>query len=544
MKVPWVTLVAAVCVTAAFSVAFIERWFPLGLPGQWEWARYGIWDPPVTSWFALFPAGLSAIALAAWTGWALARVETSRSRFLALALTGVMFWGALFQMFLEVTAPIGLQKWAALYHGAHAAARGDFEDIASVLRGYAATIADYEPNHCSANPVGWVLVYRALLSFYDTHPEIANLVWQAESDEMAWALRNTIAGGTPLADQAAITTVAFANRFVALLLPLPLAWLVGQRHGRRAAVSAAALAMVIPVAPLLAPWQDTIYATWATLIWALTCYASERRSWLAAGAAGCLIGVGMIFALSFLVVAALAVLFVAIRAVQGIRPSLSAIAAVLAGWVMALGGFVLAGHLPWETWSVNLAKNHQFNLWSGCTYGAWALINPVELAIAMGVPVSVYLLARVAGECRRAAGSRRSAQPVSDLARPAVKRPIDALMLAWLAIVALLDLAGTNRGEVCRLWYFLMPVGAALAIEGLDLADRRGRAVVASLILLQAIECALLSREVVLVWTNTPHDTFEAYLKPGNKTWSRLRRLSDDEFQRRQTVPSSEPAPR
>lgn len=551
---PLVTLIAAIGVTAAFSVAFVQRWFPLGVPDQWEWARYGTWDPPLTSWPALIPAGVCAIALAAWTFWALGRLETARPVFMVTALTGVVVFGALFQMFLEVTAPTGLQKWASLYHGFRVAAREDFDDVGEVLRDHARIVADYEPDHCSANPVGWILVYRALLSFFDAHPEAANAVWQTEPEEIAWALRNKVfAGGTPLADHATISTVAAANRILALLVPLPLAWLVGQRHGRRAAVAAAAISMVIPVATLFAPYHDTIYATWSTLIWSLACHASQRRSWVAAGTAGCLVGLGMIFSLSFVVVGALAALFVAIRGFQGARPTGAAVVAALAGWAAVLGVFASFGHLPWETWSVNLAKNHEFNVWSGCSYGAWVLVNPLELAVSMGVPVSVYLLARLAGECSRGAARLgrlrpKSAKTFGGLGSPphqdsapqlaeATRCRLDALLVAWLTIVMLLDLAGTNRGEICRLWYFLMPVGAALAIESLDFARRRVRAVLAALVLLQAFECAVLSRELVLLWLNTPHDAFETYLTPGNTTWSRFRRLSDAEFQRRQEKP-------
>lgn len=552
LRLSWLTLLTAICVTSAFLVAFVQRWFPLGLPGQWEWARYGPWDPPLTSWPALIPAGLCAMGLAAWTFWALGRVETTRPVLLVVSLAGVVVIGAVFQMFLELTAPTGLQKWAALYYGFRVAARDDFDDVDGVLRDHARMIADYEPDHCSANPVGWILVYRALLSFFDAHPEAATVVWQTEPEEIAWALRNKIpAGGTPLADHATITTVAAANRFMALLGPLPLAWLVGQRHGRRAAVAAAALAMVIPVATLLAPYHDTVYATWATLIWALACHASNRKSWAAAGAAGCLVGLGMIFSLSFVVVGALAALFVTIRACQGARPTGASVAAAVAGWAAVLALFASVGHLPWETWSVNLAKNHEFNVWSGCSYAAWVLVNPLELAVSMGVPVSVYLLARLAGEFGRSTQSRAVCQgnPVAksggEFAGPgslsqevqAPRRRLDALLVAWVAIVTLLDLAGSNRGEICRLWYFLMPVGAALAIEGLDFANRRARAVLAALVLWQALECAVLSRELALLWLNTPHDAFETYVAPGNKTWSRFRRLSDEEFQRRQAAP-------
>ncbi|HEX5447415.1 MAG TPA: hypothetical protein VFW87_26610, partial [Pirellulales bacterium] len=280
----WLLLIATLA-TVAFLMAFIGRWFPLGVPGQWHWGRLDAWDPPITSWPALLPAACFATGLVAWVHWALGRVEQSSRRFFALAVVGVILLGAGFQLFLEITAPIGLRKWALLYYGFRETARHDFSGPHDVLRRHAQQVATIGPSHASANPAGWIFTYRSLMTFYESHPGIAEMIWRREPQEIAWMLRELGGvGGVSAADHATIVTVAFGSRFLALLLPLPIAWLVAQRSGRAAALAAAAFSLLIPVASLLAPNVDTVYPTFATLIWALSYTSVRNGSWPAAGA--------------------------------------------------------------------------------------------------------------------------------------------------------------------------------------------------------------------------------------------------------------------
>lgn len=517
MRHRWLLFIA-IAATALFVAAFIGRWFPLGVPDQWHWDRLGPWDPPVTPWIAFLPAACFAGGLVAWVLWTLGRVEQASRRFFLAAIAGVTVLGGGFQLFLEIAAPISLQKWGMLFYGAHAAARYGFSDPGNVLRDHAKAIATFEPNHVSVNPVGWVLVYRSLLTFYDSHPAATEWMWRCEPHELAWAIREIGGvGRTPLADHASITTVALTSRLLALLAAWPVAWLSAQRFGRSAAVVAASMTLLVPVASLLAPVVDTVYPTFAALIWALSYRAARTRSWWMAGLAGALIGVGMLFSLCFLVVAALAALMVAVLAAQGTRPSAASLVAAPVGWLLPLAAMALCGHWVWDTWRVNLEKNHEFNAFSGCSYAVWAGVNPLEFAIALGIPATVFLLARAGRSAGSLAGLRRA----------------DPLWAAWAAIVLLLDLAGMNRGEVCRLWYFLMPVGAAMAIEWLPFAAKQTRGVVACLLVLQAVECAVLSRELLIISPWPTHDTFETYLHKDNGKWMRLRRLQPEEFRRR-----------
>jgi hypothetical protein len=73
------------------------------------------------------------------------------------------------------------------------------------------------------------------------------------------------------------------------------------------------------------------------------------------------------------------------------------------------------------------------------------------------------------------------------------------LLCSWAAILAVLDLNGTNRGEACRLWLFMMPIAALLAVEWLPLLARWFRPTIAALLVLQALNCVVLDRDLVLV---------------------------------------------
>jgi hypothetical protein len=550
---------AAVLATAAFGVGFHYRWFPLGVPGELEAPRLGTWDVPVASWPAMLPAVVVAVAMAAFVVWSLGWIGSARRQAFILSLVGCVALGGVFQFFLEIAAPYGLQKWAVLHHGARAAARLKFNDVSGVLQNHALVAEELEPNHVSANPAGWIVIYRALLSFFDGHPRLAQAVWDLEPHEIAWALQQNFP--TPLPDQAAIAVVALLSRLAAVAVGLPVAWLARQRFGRSAALAACAMANLVPAVPLLAPAVDTVYPTFAALIVALSYFASERRSTRAAGAAGGLVAVGMFFSLCFLVVAGLCGLMVALRAVAGHRPTVRSMLAAGSAWLAVVALFAATlDHRVWESWSINLAKNHEFNANCGCSYGVWVGVNLLELAVAMGIPATVFLLFSLplpTGEGRGEGTSPgRQIQPFSNRPHPrgepnspsnrphpsplpegegtTVRRPQSmALVAAWLAIVVCLDLSGTNRGEVSRLWLFLMPLGAALAAEWLDTASRRGRAVLGMLLLLQAFNCVLLARELVLLWPSAPRQIQEQYLgRPGGK-WASYRRLSDEEIRRR-----------
>lgn len=573
-----ISVIFAAPATAAFAVAFHFRLFPLGVPGELEIARLSKWDVPSASWAAMLPAAGAAGALVLVVARALPNLRSAKRSTFILTLAACMALGSLFQLALEIAAPHGLQRWAVLYHGFRTGAAVKFSNVSDVLKNHARAIASMPPSHVSANPAGWIVVYRSLLDFFTAHPDIARMTWNIEPHEIAWQLRATtgLKGATP-ADHATITTVAIGSRIVAWLIGLPVGWLAAMRFGRPAAVASTGAVYLLPVAASLAPGHDTVYPTFAALAVALSYRATWSpaadgglRSRAAAFAAGIIVGTGLLFSLCFLVVAMLCVLMVAFRTIGELRPTawIAALAAIfMLGVLLAAIMLPVAfGHHAWESWAVNLAKNHEFNAYCGCTRWKWLLVNMLEFGGAMGVPAAVFLIGRTCTGLRL--GRRPAADGNVDVngngdARRR-SRTDRSLLAAWLLTVAALDLAGTNLGEVSRLWLFLMPIGLLLAVEWVDFGSnptrqpgqsvafprlrvgllrdgahcgQGSRQIVVAFLLLQAFNCILLARELVLLWPVMPKQTQEQYSgarwTAGEKTWREYRRLSDWEIARR-----------
>ncbi|HET6882574.1 MAG TPA: hypothetical protein VFI31_20575, partial [Pirellulales bacterium] len=424
--------------------------------------------------------------------WSAQWVETcSWWRFVAaVAVCGTL--AALFQFFLEVACPHGLQKWAMLQsysaNGFHDAALFYADDLPAFLQNHAEVIEKERPHHFSVNPPGWVMVYGALMNWFADHPRAARAVLDCAPREMGWRLRQMFgARGVPVHEQATTALIAAVSRLLCFLGALPAAWLAAERWGRRASLAAASAVLMLPVEPLFAPRCDTFYPTIALTVLALSHYAWDRRSWLAAALAGLVLGVGTFFSMCFFTIGAFAIFYVAAQWwTTGKRPALAATCAAPLCWLAVVGVVFLAGHNSFATWAVNVAKNREFNQLYRQSYGAWTVVNLLEFFWAIGLPLVVFLAGRLA-----------------------LVRRFDPLLAAWVAVLLLLDLSGTNRGEACRLWQFLMPFAALFAVEWLPQLGRWFRPTLSALLILQALNCVLLDRNLILLTDLEPSRAFQ-----------------------------------
>lgn len=117
-------------------------------------------------------------------------------------------------------------------------------------------------------------------------------------------------------------------------------------------------------------------------------------------------------------------------------------------------------------------------------YWTYLLYNLYDFFLFAGIPVAVCFLAHSAARAR-----------LSRIGVVQGERAQDALVLTWLAVLVGLDIVGITRGEVGRLWLFLMPVvlligvGAFVARRGptwLFLGTLGVQTLVMSLVLLTA----------------------------------------------------------
>jgi hypothetical protein len=127
---------------------------------------------------------------------------------------------------------------------------------------------------------------------------------------------------------------------------------------------------------------------------------------------------------------------------------------------VALFGFAAPCAVVMTVWRVNLPVVWMQNIHNHAafydrfprTYWKWLLVNPIEFAIAAGIPLFVLALWAVFSEMQRRLIARGLPDVVS--AGPGV---IIGHVGSWLLTIGLLWLSGKNSGEVARLWIFLMP---------------------------------------------------------------------------------------
>jgi len=216
--------------------------------------------------------------------------------------------------------------------------------------------------------------------------------------------------------------------------------------------------------------------------------AWRRRSAALALVAGVVMAVGMFFSFAFIAVGVWAVVWAGL----GLRASKDRRATargLLAGAAVALVGFGIAylclylatGYKPVAVARAALAAHRDVTtVEAGRTYWKWVFMNLGETAIFAGLPL---VLAAVwsGGALRR---------------DPELGR-WRCFLLSWVIVFGLLDISGTIRGEVGRIWLFLL-WPAAIAAAPLLSRSRNRAIVVTALVLLQVCQAILMRTHLTM----------------------------------------------
>ncbi|MSR60419.1 MAG: hypothetical protein EXS05_22730 [Planctomycetaceae bacterium] len=533
----WIALVGLT------SVAIGLVWFtdlPLGVPGEWEWSR-----APATTPLALTFATLAIAAVGylgfVWLG--ARRVDRSGTRERLLWLAGLWLAGFVWIWMAQEAAPEGYQLsktvWVLYFRGPSgyfAEARDDNRPLAVFLEDYERRVREGDVLHIGTHPPGLILVFRALLTLARASPELSDAVLATEPESVRSsfeALRQTNpANSLPLqrAEEAALWLAALLALALAALTVCPLYGLLRCRHSAKASWLATAFWPAVPAVAVFLPKSDAWFGCLTALVLWLWSTGVNRDSRLRCTMAGLTLWLGMLFSLAFLAVGFLAAVGtfwnrrwpyhshssrteVAPRGEgrgakgEGQNHSLPSYAAIVPadsslrtlGWcvVRAALGFGIPSLILrlWgginliSVWWINLGNHAGFYREYPRTYWKWLLVNPIEFAVAAGIPLAALAIAAMIRQWR-ALGPSACGPPV-------------ALLATW----GLLWLSGKTMGESARLWLLLVPgliwaVGPAFEADdslpstdssGDRAAIRRGLAALA----VQLISCGALVSRIV-----------------------------------------------
>ncbi|HUU53902.1 MAG TPA: hypothetical protein VMY87_03190 [Armatimonadota bacterium] len=468
-------LMAAGSATVAFGVALAAGWEP-GLRGEWVWRENVL---PVRMWSAL----AAGIALAVVSGVLCRGRAWETMRPLGRALSLVLLILIVFAFQVAMLNAVGV-PWvtpgayivspnATTYFGVAL----DVRDPADWIARYPELLATL-PYHAATHPPGFVLFFLAI------QRASAALIGQPSPQlaELATGYSDLFGLGLAPPDAAAAVASALAIALVGALGLLPLYFLARRLSDPGVAICSTCLAAGMPGLLLLASSPDLIVMALTVLALCLGYCAWRGKSALLELLAGLTVAAGVFFSLGFALVGAWAALWIVFGALgsgdrrPAVRRALAAGAVGLVGFAaFYLALYLLYGYHPVAVAVKALSAHRGVTAVEGArTYWKWVLMNPVECALFAGLPLMVAAL-----WSWRALGDAQHCR-------------LRAFLISWLVLFALLDVSGAVRGEVGRIWLFLLWPAALAAGAGLASGPERRGSAVALLILLQVVQVVLM----------------------------------------------------
>ena len=453
---------------------------PLGIAGEWKWGRHVV-EASSAIWSVLVASGLLIVGLGfAWWGdlCPAKRLETcslKQTRNVGWLVGLVVFGFCWLWMITALTNPnLGLGRGPLLLnsHGAtgyFSQARDNINESAEFLATYEDLVSGRKTGqrdeyHIGTHPPGLTMLYLGLLKITNNRPTLNEFVRSTEPRSVDDAQR--MITRTELAHRRRHTTshaavlwlASLLTIFVTSLTVVPLYHWLRVTEDRIVAWRVCCFWPLVPAVAIFFPKSDLLFpciGMAAACCWRV---AWNRRSLWLALLSGAILFFGMTLSLAFLPVGVLMAVQSLLDGWPGKRtPQLSdddpsttettrwrSIAMLL--MVGALG-FLLPVLLCWWQFDLNLLSVWRWNFLNHKlfyerhprSYAGWMLRNPLELAFAVGLPITLAALWGTFHSLRQ------------ELSRWI--QGVPAIAFVW----TLLWLSGKTSGEAARLWIFLTP---------------------------------------------------------------------------------------
>ncbi|MEZ6064283.1 MAG: hypothetical protein R3B90_00925 [Planctomycetaceae bacterium] len=462
--------------TAASLVLLWGTGVPLGVPGEWEWPRLSYSDHGIA--LAAIMVGLSAAAYVGFAWLAERGLESAGRLGMFLRLMGlvVVGFGWLWGVQGAAIDGIGLGKssYVLFYPGPSGyfwRARYVETSLPTLLSGYEELLAERDYLHIGTHPPGLIAGWWLLLDVCHQSPGLVAAAEATMPESVANSfelIRSSVRrDGREFnrADAACLWIGILGTQGLAALTVVPLYLWLRLRASRRVAWWTVLFWPLVPAVAVFLPKSDVLFPC----LGMLTAW-SWRWAWLRGHLwpgllAGLTFAAGMLLSLAFLPIAALIGVQTLCdgwpgsgRGDAGVKPpdaganprgpvrwslvSLLLVAGLI-GFALPVAGMLRAGVNLLNVWRLNFENHALFYDHNVRTWWKWVLVNPLELALAVGVPV--LSIAIVSGMTSRP----RSRFDWSGLRSSGGL----AVAIVW----GLLWLSGKNMGEAGRLWICLMP---------------------------------------------------------------------------------------
>lgn len=337
----------------------------------------------------------------------------------------------------------------------YVATAAEIDDLDDALRRFPELMATFDNEHARTHPPGFVAAHWLTERALRAAPSLAETLARPPT---LWRCTDLWVLARPPETAATLLVWAWLPPLLASLTVIPTYKLARRWTGARPAQLAALLTSMLPALSIFVPTPDQIFAflgMWSLLLLVIGLQESRR---------GMVIAAGLIVSLMTLLSlgnAAWAGLLGVYAVMWTMWPTSMARTTVLArkslGEIVVVFGLSVAslwliywivwGVAPWTIAQVGLGQHYEL-VTSLRRYDWWLGYNILDFFLFAGPPVFVGLLWRVVESVRK---------------KDIFENDAGRMALLLVLMLAGINLAGSTRGEVGRLWLLFMPVAAVVA---------------------------------------------------------------------------------
>jgi hypothetical protein len=472
-------LVAALSLVALASA--LACGLPIGIPGQWIWRRNELPLNPL-----VMVAALAAGAAFALLAWMLTRRDWEGMGRARRALWLALLVLVVFAMQTALLNAIGV-PWSSPGAIIASPKATTYFGVSLEVKELLPWLAHYQevmprlPYHAQTHPPGVVLFFSAVRRATAGVVPAGSPYWSALAKQYEF-----FGIGPTAADAAAAVVSAFLIAFIGALGLIPIYLLAANLVADRVALYTALLAGTVPTLLLLGASPDLLLFTLtATTMWlAYVAWRLMRPG--PALLAGLVFGLGTFLSLGLLVVAGWLALLALVGMLRrsdrraALRQFIPVAAAGAGGFLaLYLALFLALGYHPIAVAREALFAHRGVTTQAARGYLAWLFMNPAEFGIFAGLPLVIAAV-----------------WSIVDVRGQEEFRCLRTFLIASVITFAVLDLSGTVRAEVGRIWLFLM---WPLAMAAAPMFARRERsAILLGLLLLQVMQALLMRSYLTL----------------------------------------------
>jgi hypothetical protein len=513
-------------VTLLFVIVVMKQLLPLGVPGEGQWVwEYRQPKDPVAPVFTLALPLLVFVVIV--TMWAYVYEQSERGRLERMGTWVALLFFVVGAMTLRMTVQSvnPPQAQGASYVAWTIVSRVSTTYFADALpiRNVSEFLRTFPERqrksdwHVKTHPPGTILFFYLINRAVHESPGLATALTRL----MGWGsgdglseLRENVQGntGVRLNDDTDLVGAAAAGYLLPLIGSLgilPLFLLTRRLFDERTAWAATLLGLVVPNFNVFFPVVDQVYLTLAIAVVWLLAHGLGRQDgeigklghWEIA-AAGVALALGLFMTFSFLALLFLCALWILVAptSCRHEAPSYRQRHIVLKRLVIFVAGLLLPFIVLYLLFGLNLLMVLEIALTAhgGVTErrwrGVWLAGNLIDFFVFIGLPIALFFMVSCWQRFRWHVGMlQRSNVPTCQLANA------DALLLSYVVTLLLLDVSGVVRGEVARIWMFLVPAPLVWAARVAVSDEQRGGLRVGILSSAALLQTLVLQREVWFV---------------------------------------------